>query len=169
MTFDWVSTTISTEYTEITRSTKVFINRRVLIIIGVATVVLVGAISFTLAFAFSHVNANQGSAASDTPTVVPPVTTQKTGNRACPLGVIQSLGNQSFVVSANQGKRNITVNVNENKVYVEGGSRVNFSITNLEGGERVSVTENDPGGRQSEIFLPHTKSEDHAANSINQT
>src|SRR5260370_6504 len=76
MTFDWVSTTISTEYTEITRSTKVFINRRVLIIIGVATVVLVGAISFTLAFAFSHVNANQGSAASDTPTVVPPVTAQ---------------------------------------------------------------------------------------------
>src|SRR5260370_32994687 len=104
MTFDWVSTTISTEYTEITRSTKVFINRRVLIIIGVATVVLVGVISFTLAFAFSHVNANQASTASDTLTEFPPVTTQKIGNRASPLGVIQSLGNKAFVVTGNQGR-----------------------------------------------------------------
>src|SRR5258707_14778725 len=152
MTFDWVSTTISTEYTEITRSTKVFINRRVLIIIGVATVVLVGAISFTLAFAFSHVNANQGSAASDTPTVVPPVTTQKTGNRACPLGVIQSLGNQSFVVSANQGKRTITVNVNDQTAYVERGSQASLSFTNLTVGEKVRVTAQGPCGTGCDCF-----------------
>jgi hypothetical protein len=134
----------------------VFISRRVLIIIGVATVVLVGAISFTLAFAFSHVNANQASTASDTPTVVPPVTTQKTGNRACPLGVIQSLGNQSFVVSANQGKRTITVNVNDQTTYVERGSQASLSFTNLTVGEKVRVTAQGPCGRQDATVLAQT-------------
>lgn len=133
-----------------------FIGKRVLIIIGVAAVILVGAVSFILAFAFSHVNANQASTASDTPTVVQPVTTQKTGNRACLLGIIQSLGNQSFVVSANQGKRTVTVNVNAQTTYVERGSQMSLSFTNLTVGEKVRVTAQGPCGRQDTTVLAQT-------------
>lgn len=133
-----------------------FISRRILIIIGVATVVLVGAISFTLAFAFSHVNANQAATAGDIPTVVPSVTTQKTGNRACLLGVIQSLGNQSFVVSTNQGKRTITVNVNDQTTYVERGSQGSLSFTTLTVGEKVRVTAQGPCGKQATTVLAQT-------------
>ena len=124
-----------------------FISKRVLIIIGVATVVLVGAISFTLAFAFSHVNANQPVTASDTPTVVLPSATQKIG-RACLLGTIQSLGNQSFVVTANQGARTVTVNVNAQTTYVERGSQASLSFTTLTVGAKVRVTAQGPCGRQ---------------------
>lgn len=133
-----------------------FVSRRVLIIIGVATVILVGAISFTLAFAFSHVNANQAATASDIPTVVPPVTTQRTGNRACLLGIIQSLGKQSFVVSTNQGKRTITVNVNDQTTYVERGSQTSLSFTTLTVGEKVRVTVQGPCGKQDTTVLAQT-------------
>ncbi len=130
-----------------------FISKRVLIIIGVAAVVLVGAISFTLAFAFSHVNANQ---ASETPTVVLPSTTQKTGSRACLLGTIQSLGNQSFVVTANQGKRTVTVNVNAQTAYVERGSQASLSFTTLTVGEKVRVTAQGPCGKPDTTVLAQT-------------
>ncbi|HKF35839.1 MAG TPA: hypothetical protein VKB35_02970 [Ktedonobacteraceae bacterium] len=130
-----------------------FISKRVLIIIGVAAVVLVGAISFTLAFAFSHVNANQPATASDTPTVVLPSTTQKAGSRACLLGTIQSLGNQSFVVNANQGTRTVTVSVNAQTTYVERGSQASLSFTTLTVGEKVRVTAQGPCGKQVTTVL----------------
>ncbi len=133
-----------------------FISKRVLIIIGVATVVLVGAISFTLAFAFSHVNANQASTTSQTPAVALPATTQKTGNRACLLGTIQSLGNQSFVVTANQGTRTVTVNVNDQTTYVERGSQASLAFTTLTVGEKVKVTAQGPCGRQVTTVLAQT-------------
>ncbi len=114
-----------------------FISKRVLIIIGVVAVILAGTASFGLAFAFSHMN--QASTSSDTPAAVPSVTVQKTGKVACVQGVIQSLGSQSFVVSANRGKKNVTVNVNDQTTYAKQKSQASLSFTDLVVGDKVRV------------------------------
>lgn len=125
-----------------------FTSKRILIIIGVVTVVIVGGLSFGLAYALTHMN--QASTASDSPTVtaVPPVTTPKPGNRACVLGIIQSVGSQSFVVSANLGKRTVTVNVDNQTTYARGGSRTSLSFTGLAVGDRVRVIAQGLCGRR---------------------
>ncbi len=115
-----------------------FISKRVLIIIGVVLVVLAGAISFTLAYAFSHTN--QVSTVTDTPTALPSVTSNKTGNGACIQGVIQSLGNQSFLVAENKGKRTVTVNVNNQTTYDRHGGQASLSFTDLVVGDKVRVS-----------------------------
>src|SRR5438876_10701923 len=89
------------------RRILVFISKRIVIISAIVAIVLAGVIGFGFAFAFSH--ANQASTVSNTPTAVASVTSVTTGQRACILGVVQSLSNQSFLVSANQGKRIVTV------------------------------------------------------------
>jgi hypothetical protein len=118
----------------------VFFSKRVLIVSGIVAVVLAGVIGFGLAFAFSHANQNQASIASDTPTTVVPVTSVTTGQRACILGVVQSLGNKSFVVSANQGNRIVTVTTNDQTAYTKHGAKASFSFANLVVGDKVRVT-----------------------------
>ncbi len=117
-----------------------FFSKRVLIVSGIVAVVLAGVIGFGMAFAFSHANQNQASIAGDTPTAVAPVTSVTTGQRACILGVVQSLGNQSFVVSANQGKRIVTVTTNDQTTYTKHGAKAAFSFVNLVVGDKVRVT-----------------------------
>ena len=112
-----------------------FISKRVLIISGIVAVVLTGVIGFGLAFAFSH--KNQASTQSATPTTV---TTVTSGQRACILGIVQSLGNQSFVVSANQGKRVVTVTVTDQTTYSKHGNQASSSFADLAVGNRVRVT-----------------------------
>jgi len=118
----------------------VFFSKRVLIVSGIVAVVLAGVIGFGMAFAFSHAHQNQASIAGDTPTTVAPVTSVTTGQRACILGVVQSLGNQSFVVSANQGKRIVTVTTNDQTTYTKHGAKASFSFVNLVVGDKVRVT-----------------------------
>jgi hypothetical protein len=117
---------------------RVFISKRILIISSVVAVILAGVIGFGFAFAFSHTN--QASTQDATPTLVAPVTSVTSGQRACVLGVVQSLGNQSFVVSANQGIRMVTVTVNDQTTYAKHGSQASFSFDNLAAGDRVRVT-----------------------------
>lgn len=116
-----------------------FISRRVLIISGVAAVIFAGIIGFGLAFAFSHANqaSSQDTTPSDTSTAVASVTTSQ---RACILGVVQSLSSQSFVVNANQGKRIVTVTVNDQTTYAKHGSQASFTFVNLVVGDKVRVT-----------------------------
>lgn len=116
-----------------------FISRRVLIISGVAAVIFAGIIGFGLAFAFSHANqaSSQDTTPSDTSTAVASVTTSQ---RACVLGVVQSLSSQSFVVNANQGKRIVTVTVNDQTTYAKHGSQASFTFVNLVVGDKVRVT-----------------------------
>jgi hypothetical protein len=120
------------------RRIRVFISKRVLIISGIVAVVLTGVIGFGLAFAFSH--KNQASTQSATPTTV---TTVTSGQRACILGIVQSLGNQSFVVAANQGKRVVTVTVNDHTTYTKHGNQASLSFADLGVGNRVRVTAQD--------------------------
>ncbi len=115
-----------------------FISKRILIISGVVAVILAGVLGFGFAFAFSHVNQDQAS--TDTPTALAPVASVTTGQRACILGVVQSLSNQSFVVSANQGKRIVTVTVNDQTTYARHGSQASLSFVNLAIGDKVRVT-----------------------------
>lgn len=117
-----------------------FFSKRVLIVSGIVAVVLAGVIGFGFAFAFSHANQNQASTPADTPTTDTPVTSVTAGQRACILGVVQSLSNQSFVVSANQGKRVVTVTTNDQTTYAKHGSKASFSFVNLAVGDNVRVT-----------------------------
>ena len=120
------------------RRIRVFISKRILIISGIVAVVLTGVIGFGFAFAFSH--ANQASTPSATPTTVGSLTSVAPGQRACILGIVQSLGNQSFVVSANQGKRVVTVTVNGQTTYTKLGNQASLSFADLGVGNRVRVT-----------------------------
>jgi hypothetical protein len=122
------------------RRILVFFSKKVLIISGIVAVVLAGVLGFGFAFAFSHVNQDQASTPSVTSTTVAPVTSVTTGQRACVLGVVQSLNSQSFVVSANQGKRILTVTVNDQTAYAKHASHASFSFVNLAIGDKVRVT-----------------------------
>lgn len=115
-------------------------SKRVLIVSGIVAVVLAGFIGFGFAFAISHANQNQASGTGDTTTAVAPVTSVTPGQRACVLGVVQSLSSQSFVVSANQGNRIVTVTVNDQTMYTKHGSRASFTFVDLAVGDKVRVT-----------------------------
>jgi hypothetical protein len=131
----------------------VFFSKKVLLISGIAAVVLAGVLGFGFAFAFSHMNQDQVSIQTDTPTAVAPVTSVTAGQRACILGVIQSLGSQSFVVSANQGKRILTVTVNDQTMYTKHGTKQSFSFVNLVAGDRVRVTAQGQCNRKDTSIL----------------
>ena len=118
------------------------ISKRVLIISGIVAVILAGVIGFGFAFAFSQVNraSTQNATITDTPTTVGSVTNVTSRQRACILGIVQSLSNQSFVVSANQGKRVLTVTVNDQTTYSKHGNQASSSFADLAVGNRVRVT-----------------------------
>jgi hypothetical protein len=116
----------------------VFISKRVLIMSGIVAVILAGVIGFGFAFALSQVN--QASTQNNTPTTVGSVTNVTSGQRACILGVVQSLSNQLFVVSANQGQRVVTVTVNDQTTYSKHGNKASSSFADLTVGNRVRVT-----------------------------
>ena len=119
-----------------------FISKRVLIISGIVAVILAGVIGFGFAFAFSQMNqaSTQHASPANIPTTVGSVTNVTSGQRACILGIVQSLSNQSFVVSANQGKRVVTVTVNNQTTYSKHGNQASSSFADLAVGNRVRVT-----------------------------
>jgi|HubBroStandDraft_4_1064222.scaffolds.fasta_scaffold347385_1 hypothetical protein len=108
---------------------------RLLIIIGVLTVIVIGLAVYTFAILLPH--AGQGSAASATPTSAPGTVTTK-ANRARKIsGTIQSLGSQSFVIKALSGKKMTTVNVDSTTKYTSFTGSVTFA--DLKVGDNVSV------------------------------
>ena len=119
-----------------------FISKRILIISGIVAVILAGVIGFGFAFAFSQINqaSTQNATPTDAPTTVRSVTSVTSGQRACILGIVQSLSNQSFVVSANQGKRVVTVTVTDQTTYSKHGNQASSSFTDLAVGNKVRVT-----------------------------
>lgn len=119
-----------------------FITKRVLLISGIVAVFLAGVIGFGFAFALSQMNQTSTHYASptDIPTTVGSVTNVSSGQRACILGIVQSLSNQSFVVSANQGKRVVTVTVDDQTIYSKHGNQASATFADLAVGNRVRVT-----------------------------
>ena len=119
-----------------------FVSRRVLLISGIVAVFLAGVLGFGFAFAFSHMNqaSTQQVSPANIPTVAGSATNVASGQRACILGIVQSLSNQSFVVSANQGKRVVTVTVNDQTAYSKHGNQASSTFADLAVGNRVRVT-----------------------------
>ena len=119
-----------------------FISKRVLLISGIVAVILTSVIGFGFAFAFSQMNqaSTQHASPIGIPTSVGAVTNVTSGQRACILGVVQSLSNQSFILSANQGKRVVTVTVNDQTTYSKHGNQAFTSFADLAVGNRVRVT-----------------------------
>ena len=119
-----------------------FISKRVLIISGVVAVFLAGCIGLGFAFAFSQINqaSSQAATPAELPTAIGSNTNNSSGQRACIIGNVQSMSGQSFVVSANPGKRVVTVTVNNQTAYSKHGNQASLSFTDLVVGNRVRIT-----------------------------
>src|SRR6266487_1105191 len=89
---------------------------RLLIIIGVLGIILIGLALYT--FAILLPGSNQSSAADITPTAVTtPTAIGKTNKARKVVGTIQSIGNQTLTVLLNNGKKTITVDVDDSTRY----------------------------------------------------
>ena len=119
-----------------------FVSKRMLIIIGVVVVIVMLALGVGLAYAFTALgqqtttSTNLSATVTAQTSVASPVVKAQNGQRRV-LGVIQSLGAQSFVFATNQGKHKITVNVDAQTKYTNAGKAAAFS--NLQVGETVAV------------------------------
>ena len=119
-----------------------FINRRTLILVGIVIAVVMLGAGVGLAYAFSALsqqtsaNASLSATATAAATVPASGSGVKSGQRRV-SGVIQSLGSSSFVLSVNQDKRKITVNVNAQTKFGRAGKTGSFS--DLHVGETVVV------------------------------
>ncbi len=132
-----------------------FISKRVLIISGIAGVILAGCIGLGLAFAFSQMNqaSSQQAIPTEIPTIIGSSTNNSSGQRACIIGIVQSISGQSFVVSANQGKRVVTVTVNDQTAYSKHGNQASLSFTDLGVGNRVRITAQDQCNRKETTIM----------------
>lgn len=119
-----------------------FISKKVLIISGIVAVFLAGCIGLGFAFAFSHMNqtSSQQVTPTEIPTVIGSTANNSSGQRACIIGIVQSISGQSFVVSANQGKRVVTVTVNNQTAFSKHGNQTSSSLANLGVGNRVRIS-----------------------------
>ena len=135
-----------------------FISKRVLIISGIVSVILAGCIGLGLAFAFSHMNqaSSQQAIPTEIPTVIGSTTNNSSGQRACIIGVVQSISGQSFVVSANQGKRVVTVTVNGQTAYSKHGNQASTSFADLMAGNRVRITAQGQCNRKETAVMAHS-------------
>ncbi len=109
-----------------------------LIIIGVLTIVLVGALGMAIAFAFT--NSSQASTVNGTPTATvtnAQGTASSTKKVRKITGVIQSLSAQGFVLQAVKGKKTTTVTVDNTTKYSSAAGAISFS--DLTVGETVEV------------------------------
>jgi hypothetical protein len=120
----------------------VFIRKRVFIMSGIIAIILAGFIGLGFAIAFSQMNqaSTQHASPTNIPTTVGSVSNVTSGQKACIIGIVQSLSNKSFVVSANQGKRVVTVTVNDQTTYSEYTNRASSSFAVLAVGNSVRVT-----------------------------
>jgi len=118
-----------------------FISKRLLFILGIVIVVVMLAAGIGLAYAFSALSqqsaANANLSATATASALASPTPGKANGQRRVVGVIKSLGNQSFVLSANQGKRTITVEVDAQTKYVRAGKSASFA--ELQVGETIVV------------------------------
>ena len=127
-----------------------YISKRILIIVGVSAVILTGIIASVFAYILSQSNSSTATATAITPT--PSITaTPKPGVRACALGVIQSISNQSFVVAETGGQQTVTVTVNARTTFHKLGATLSFS--DLMVGQQVRVTAQGPCDQQASSIV----------------
>lgn len=118
-----------------------FVSKRLLFLTGVLVVVVMLAAGIGLAYAFSALGQQNATNANLSATVTASALASPTPGKASGqrklTGVIKSLSGQSFVLSANQGKRTVTVEVNGQTKYIRAGKPASFS--DLQVGETVVV------------------------------
>ena len=108
---------------------------RLLITIGVLVVILVGLSIYAFAILLPHTG--QNAFASVTPTPSATLATPKANKIRKIVGTVQSLGDQTFIVSLSQGKKTITVNVNAKTKYTTLSGSAAFS--DLKVGQMVQI------------------------------
>src|SRR5947208_16831550 len=114
--------------------------KRLLIIIGVLFVILVGVSIYTFAILLGQTQANQASQTSlRSATLTPAVTmtTTRTAKGRKFVGTIQSLGNQTFVITLSRGNKSVTVNVDASTTFATSNGAANFN--DLKVGQMVQV------------------------------
>lgn len=111
--------------------------KRLLIIAGVLFVILVGVSIYTLAILSGQTQASQTSLANATLTPAVTVTPTRTARGRKFVGTIQSVGNQSFVITLSRGNKTITVNVDAGTTYATTNGVATFN--DLKVGQRVQV------------------------------
>lgn len=108
--------------------------KRLLIIIGIILILLIGVATYTLAILLP--NAAQTSLSTLTPTPFGTVTTQISSVYRVE-GTIQSLGNQTFVMTLTQENKTVTISVNDKTTYTTPNGAATFN--DLKVGEIVEV------------------------------
>lgn len=114
--------------------------KRLLIITGVLFVLLVGVSIYTLALLLGQTQANQASQTSLTNATLTPavtVTATRVARGRKFVGTIQSVGNQTFVITLSRGNKAITVNVDASTTYATSNGVATFN--DLKVGQRVQV------------------------------
>ncbi|HVB75641.1 MAG TPA: hypothetical protein VNE38_19000 [Ktedonobacteraceae bacterium] len=129
------------------------ISKRMLICIGIVGVIVLGALGFTFAFLISQVNASSSASATPTSTVAAATPAAK-ANRACALGIVQSINsqNQAIVVSEANGKKTVTVTVNATTTFHKHGVAA-ASFSSLAVGQHVRVTAQGSCDRKASTFV----------------
>jgi Domain of unknown function (DUF5666) len=115
-------------------------SKRVMIIIGIIVVIVLGVSGFVVAYALSQSGQQSTTnvTATATSTANPANTGTGQGLRQTSLyGLIQSLNNQTFVISTLRGSRMVTVSVNPNTHYASLEGQGTFN--DLKVGQAVNV------------------------------
>jgi hypothetical protein len=118
--------------------------KRLLIIIGVLFVILVGVSIYTFAVLLGPTQASPTSQSSLTNATLAPavtVTVTRTTKGRKFVGTIQSLGNQTFVITLSKGNKTVTVNVDASTKYTSSSGATNgtMSFGDLKVGQMVQV------------------------------
>ena len=108
--------------------------KRLLITIGVLLILLIGVSTYT--FAILLPNSAQTSLSTLTPTLTG-IGTTKISSVYRVIGTIQSLGNHTFVIALPDGKKTVTVSVNDKTTYTTPNGSATFN--DLKVGEMVEV------------------------------
>src|SRR5437660_8979154 len=114
--------------------------KRLLIIIGVLFVILVGVSIYTFAVLLGPTQASPTSQrflANATLTPAVTVTATRTTKGRKFVGTIQSLGNQTFVITLSKGNKTVTVNVDVSTKYTSSNGAASFG--DLKVGQMVQV------------------------------
>lgn len=116
-----------------------FINKRILLVLGVLGVLIVGGLGISVLLLLTHANASANNLAV-TPTPALTVTPRLNANRACATGVITSIDaqGQTFVVTE-KGAKTVTVTTDSTTSFHKRGVK-SATFTALSVGEHVRVT-----------------------------
>lgn len=106
-----------------------------LAVMSVLAIILVGASLYALAIMYPH--AIQASLTNQTPAPTGTVIPTKTDPLRRMIGMIQSLGHRSLVITLIPDNKTLTVNVNDKTQYMSSTGMTTFSA--LKVGQRVEV------------------------------